>query len=84
MTEHFNEAQHHVKAYIDKSLMRGRPLIAILDDFKSGPLPQELRGINSDSEQEIRRHGQLVGTRYLIKQDETQRAQLPDTDIITS
>jgi hypothetical protein len=87
MTEHFNEVQQCVKAYFDELLLRGSPLIAIIDSLKSGPVPQDL--LNSKScagltEQDIRRHGQLVGTKYLIRQNNEQSAQLPDNDLLAT
>lgn len=87
MTEHFNEVQQCVKAYFDELLLLDKPLIAIIDSLKSGPLPEDLR--NSEScaglnEKVIRRHGQLVGTQYLIRHNDQQSAQLPDNDLLAN
>jgi hypothetical protein len=84
MTENFNEIQQCVKAFFDKSLQNGRSLIAIIDSLKSGPLPEDL--LNSEgpglTESNIRRHGQLVGTKYLIRQYNEQSAQIPNFDLL--
>jgi hypothetical protein len=83
MTEHFNEVQKCVKAYFDEALLNGRDLLSIIDGFKTGPLPIELRNsCSAFSEQEIRRHGQLVSTKYLIRHNEEQSARIPDTDLL--
>jgi len=83
MTEHFNEVHKCVKAYFDQALLNGQDLFSIIDGFKSGPLPIELRNsCSAFTDQEIRRHGQLVGTKYLIRHNDEQSAQIPDTDLV--
>lgn len=87
MTEHYNEVQRCVKAFFDQSLLQGHPLIAIVDSFKGGPIPQDL--LNSPSckglsEREIRRHGQLVASKYLIKDHYQQSAELPESDLLAT
>lgn len=85
--EHFKGVQQCVKEYFDMSLLQGRPLIAIVDSLKSGPLPEDLlnsRSCKGISEREIRRHGQLVGTKYLIRQYNEQTAQLPNNDLLAT
>lgn len=81
MTEHFNEVQQCIKNYFDESLLRGLPLMAIVDSLKTGPLPvglkHECRNLTDD---ELRRHGQLVGSKYLLREYNQQSAVLPDTD----
>lgn len=87
MTEHFNQIQQCVKAYFDEALLQGRSLIEIVDALKSGPLPVDLLNTRSCkgiklSEGDIRRHCQLVGTKYLIRQYNEQSANLPDNDLL--
>lgn len=81
MTEHFNEVQKCVKNYFDESLLRGLPLISVVDNFKNGPLPIEIKQTCPNvTDQELRRHGQLVGSKYLLREYNQQSATLPDTD----
>lgn len=83
----FREAQQCVRDFFDEALLRGQPLISIVDGFKEGPVSDELRisckklGLTDN---EIRRHGQIIGTRYLIRQYQQQSAQLPDSDLLAS
>jgi len=85
MTEHFNEVQQCVKVYFNKAILQGLSLIAIIDGFRDGPLPKELLNNKTCSgltEREIRRHGQLIGTKYLILQNNQQSASLSNTDLL--
>lgn len=87
MTVHFKEVHNCVKDYYDRTLLTGTPLIVILDAFKNGPLPIELRNhcsVSNVTDAELRRHGQLVGTKYLIRQTDEQSAQLPSNDLLNA
>lgn len=82
-----SEIQKCVKSFFDKSLQQGYQLDEIIDMFKEGPLSQDLRECSSKinpvpTDGQLRRHGQLIGTQYIIKRSNEQSASLPETDLL--
>lgn len=81
MDDHFNKVQVCVNNYFDNSLLNGQNLIEIVERFNEDPLPQDL--LTSEfTPDELRRHGQLVGSKRLIKAMDVHSAHLPESDIL--
>jgi len=79
----FHELQRAVTEYFEACLTHGVPLMEVLDQFRHEVVPSDIKSQVADATPaEIRRHGQLVGTQYLLKQMEEQSATLPAYDHI--
>jgi hypothetical protein len=74
----FGDMQKCIERYYEECLQRGMELIDILDEFREDPLPGDL--VKCGTPKEIRRHGQLVGTRYLISSRQA-NAPIPEDDL---
>ena len=73
----FHDIQAHVERYVQDSLADHKSLESIVDSFKDNPLPAQLtKGDYTDAE--LRRHGQLVSTRYLIKNHQNALASIAE------
>ena len=79
MTGRFADIQKCVKDYYETCLQSGMSIVSVLATFREDPLPHDLVECGFTSN-EIRRHGQLMGTRYLM--DDRKYNELPEYDII--
>jgi hypothetical protein len=59
----FNDIKTFVTDYYRAGLKQGHSVDEIIDSFRHDPLPPEL---NKYDESQIRRHGQLIATQYLL------------------
>lgn len=65
----FNKVHSFVERYFKEQLEEGRTVNEIVDMFRSVPLNGDLK-MSGYTPLELRRHGQLVGSRYLLKQSQ--------------
>ena len=82
MSDHFQQVYECVEAYFRMSLNQGRSPMEVMESFREDPLPADLTRCKFPID-EIRRHGQLVSTKYLIAEQQKESRRLPDTDPVS-
>jgi len=78
-TPRFHEIQEHVEKYVEDCLANGQNLTDIVDSFRHDPLPVQLT-TGDYTDDELKRHGQLVSTRYLLLEREKSLANIQEED----
>ncbi len=78
--DRFMKIQKCVTEYFDKCISHGQEPIEIMEAFREDPMPEDILSCGFSSN-EIKRHGQLVGSQYIIKQKQS-RAELPKDDLL--
>ena len=82
MSEHyFNEVRECVEKYFALSFKQNLSIQEITQTFRENPLPSDLMDCGYPP-RELRRHGQLLATKYLIQEHSHQSAQLPEYDLV--
>ncbi len=79
MSDHFEQVYNCVDRYFKDSLKQGRSVYEIMESFREDPLPVDLTMCKFPTE-ELRRHGQLVSTKYIIKEKHNECIKLPECD----
>ena len=79
MSTNFGKVEHWVNNYFTKNLQQGYTVREIMDSFRVNPLPVALTE-SGFSDYDLRRHGQLISTRYLI--EENNKRSLPTEDLL--
>lgn len=69
------ELQKYISDFYQRKIQEGFKVNQIIDLFKDGPMVSELRNSGYEISQ-LRRYGQLVGTRYAIQQAENRSSVL--------
>jgi hypothetical protein len=82
MSEHFREVYECVDNYFKMSLKQGRSVLETMESFREDPLPADLT-MCKFQEDEIRRHGQLVSTKYVIEAQQQESRKLPLYDPVS-
>ena len=82
MSQSFLEVEPAVKQYFRECLDAGEDLAAVVDRFRGDvPLPTALAGTQFEPAT-VKRVGQIVGTRLLIKQNKERSAVIPNHDML--
>ena len=76
---HFKQVYDCVENYFKTALNKGRTVSEIMNSFREDPLPVELTICNFRTD-ELRRHGQLVSTKYIVDQRRKESIRLPYYD----
>lgn len=76
----FHDVQSCVENYFRMCLEQGQSINDITDTFRHDPLPRDLTQCGF-GEKDLRRHGQLVSSRYLVQQHEEESRKAPETEL---